>query len=265
MNTSLRPFDRVLAICATVFAVLGAAARLYMLFALYDIENGFYTSAPAHTLFRACGIAAVIVFFAIGHIYIKEENGAVSLPESRPLSLWSYLCGAVLGGFLLYQLVRLAIYNTVGLAGGFACLFAVFALLYFYTENAKGDFRALFCISNALLLLAIVFGVYFDRSIAYVNHSAALFYAAAVFVMLAFLAEGNFRLGRSAYRRLLSYAPSAAVLSISLALPNLIYALFSRRAVIVDVYNDVLFLAYGIYFLLRLYAIASVKPAGDAK
>ncbi|MBQ9429696.1 MAG: hypothetical protein IJU41_09210 [Clostridia bacterium] len=259
MNTSFRPLAKALCICATVFALLGAAARLYMLFALYDIENGFYTSALAHSLFRACGIAIAAVFFAIGHIYIKEENEPVSLPENSLTKWTSYLCGGVLGGFLLYSLVRLALDNRLSIATGFACLFAVFGLLYFFTANAKGDFHALLCISNALLILAIVFGVYFDRRISYVNHSGALFYAAAVFVMLSLLAECNFNLGRSAYRRFCSYAPTAAVLTVSLALPDIVYAIAFRRAVVLDVYYDILLLTYGVYCLVRLFTLALDK------
>ncbi len=142
------------------------------------------------------------------------------------------------------------------------CLFAVVAMLYFltFTKKAKlGDSRALLCCGSALVLLALVFGLYFNRYISYVNHSVVLAFAAAIFLMLAIMAEANAHLDRPYLRRMLAYVPSAIVLSFTLSVPDIIYSITEKGAPIADIYYDIIILALGIFQLVRFISLCTAK------
>ncbi len=249
---------RVLGALALTVTVGCTALRIYLLQNAYRVEDGFYTDDPLHMVLRCVLVALAAIAFVMGHIYIKEEKTAFPMPENKAHKAVSAAMGCVLGGFLLYTLskVVLPMFEMPGAADLIMALLAAIAMLYYFTGNKKGDFRAVLCIASALMLLVMVFSLYFNASVSYINHTVVLGYAAAIFMMLTVAAEANFLLGRAAYRRYLSYAPTAITLSITLSIPDLVYYCTDRTAVITDIYYDILLLALGIYHFVRLALIA---------
>lgn len=256
-----KTFSAVLFVCTAVLAVGFTLLRCFMIRSGYDFANGFYTDGTLHTILRAGLIAVAAIFFACGYIYnIKEEKRAAKLPQNTAATVAAYLSGAALCGFVLYTLAKFVFFRRLLLADGILCIFALIGAFYYFTERqyakTSADFRALLCAGNALALLTMIFGLYFNGTVSYVNHSVILCFAAAIFLMLTLLAEANFVLNRPAYRRYFSYAPTAVILSFTLAVPDLIAAAVNRAAVITDVYYDVLILALGLHQLTRMAAFA---------
>lgn len=250
----------ILFVCTALLAV-GFTLLRCVLMRGYDFTNGFYTDDTLRAILRIGLIALAAIFFACGYIYNKkEENRATRLPQNAVTTVTAYLAGAALCGFVLYTLAKFAAFGRLLLADGLICIFALIGAFYYFTERQyakKGaDFRALLCSANALALLVMVFGLYFNDSVSYVNHSVVLAFAAAIFLMLALVAEANFALNRPAYRRYFSYAPTAVVLSFTLAVPDLIAAITRGEAVITDIFYDILILALGLHQLARLSALA---------
>lgn len=253
-------------ILTTATAVLAAVATMLrvQLMQTYDAANGFYTNDTLHAILRYSLIVIAAIFFAGRYIYIKEENFPKSLPTGKVLKGISAFVGCVLAGFVIFTFAKavLPMFNKVPGVELFMALLALVAMLYYFTVDKKGDFRALLCSASALLLLALVFGLYFNAEFSYINHSGVLCFAAAIFLMLAFAAEANFALGNTAYRRYYAYAPTAVILSFALAIPDLLLAITDRVAAITNIYYDILFLAFGIYHLTRLAVIAAT-PAKE--
>ena len=250
----------ILFICTALLAV-GFTLLRCVLMRGYDFANGFYTDDSLRAVLRYSLIALAAIFFACGYIYNnKEESRAPRLPQNIATTVTAYLAGAALCGFALYMLAKLAVFRRLLLADGLICIFALIGAFYYFTERQyavkRADFRALLCSANALALLVMIFGLYFNSSVSYVNHSVMLAFATAIFLMLALVAEANFALSRPVYRRYCSYAPTAVVLSFTLAVPDLIAAMTSGEAVITDIYYDVLILALGLHQLARLSALA---------
>lgn len=265
MNKRSLIVTRILTGMAALLAIGFAALRAFMLLTAYDFKNGFYTDDTLHGVLRYSLIVFAAIVFAVGHIYIKEGNRHISLPAGKTFKAISSLIGCVLGGFLVYVFAKavLPMFEAPTVADLAMAFFAVLGMLYYFTVGKKGDFRALLCSASALLLLALVFGLYFNPEISYVNHSVILCYAAAIFTMLTFTAEANFALGRSAYRRYISYAPVAVVLTLAQAIPDLIVALTHRASILPDLYYDILLLAFGIYHFTRLVLIAAQKEYAE--
>lgn len=267
-----KALSAVLFVCTAVLAAGFTLLRLFLMRG-YDFENGFYTDDSLHVILRWSLIALAAIFFVCGYIYNniynkKEETRAVRLPQNAATTVTAYLAGAALCGFAFYTLAKLAFFQRLLLADGILCIFALIGAFYYFTERQyakkKADFRALLCSANALALLVMIFGLYFNGSVSYVNHSVMLCFAAAIFLMLTLLAEANFVLGRPAYRRYFSYAPTAVILSFTLAVPDLVSAITNGEAVITDIYYDILILALGLHQFARLSALAfSADKAED--
>lgn len=248
---------RILTAATAILAVVATTLRVDLM-QTYDAENGFYTNAPLHTVLRIALIVIAAIFFVGRYIYIKEENFPSALPVNRGVTIVSAFVGCVLGGFALFTFAR-AVLPMLKTAPGVdlvISLFSLVALLYYFTTDKKGDFRALLCTASALVLLALVFGLYFNAEFAYVNHSGVLAFATAIFLMLTFVAEANFALGGTAYRRYLAYAPTAVILAFTLSIPDLLFAVTTGVCAITNFYYDILFFAFGIYHLTRLAALA---------
>ena len=262
MQKKTSAFVRVLTAATTVLTVIATALRV-VLMQNYSAENGFYADSSLRSVFRILLIAATAIFFVVRYIYIKEGNLPKSLPANKALRIVSAGVGCVLGGFALFTFAKavLPAYTVSGVDLALTVL-ALAAMLYYFTVDKKGDFRALLCSASALLLLVMIFGLYFDPTFGYVNHSGILAFSTAIFVMLAFSAEANFALGMPAYRRYFAYAPPAAILSLALSLPDLIYTITVGGAVLTIVYYDILFLAFGIYHLTRL-VVLSLEPVKE--
>ena len=264
MHTTTRTSARVLGALALIVTIGCTSLRTRLLQSAYRPEDGFYTDDPLHTVLQCALVVLAALAFAVGHIYIKEEKRSDPMPDGAALKVVSMLMGCVLGGLLLYNFAKLVLPMFEAPSGADLVMsaFAAAAMLYYFTDGKKADFRALLCIASALVLLVMVFGLYFNKSISYVNHTVVLGYAATIFMMLTIAAESNFLLGRSAYRRYLSYAPTAAALSLALSVPDLIYFATDRIVVMTDIYYDILLLAFGIYHLVRL-ALIAVQPVKE--
>ena len=174
-------------------------------------------------------------------------------------------CACVFSGFAVYTFAKFVIpaMQAPGAADIIMAIFASVSILYFLSNDASGkigDARALLCASPALVLLALVFGLYFNTKISYVNHSVILCYAAAIFLMLASVAEANSILKRPYLRRYLAYAPTAVVLAFALSIPDIIFAIANLKAPLTDIFYDIIIFALGVYHLVKLCAIAYEKP-----
>ncbi|MBQ8835908.1 MAG: hypothetical protein IJ002_00185 [Clostridia bacterium] len=267
MTTKSSVFSKAVTAVAALFSVAAVIIRAVLMTAYNGVE-GFYTDKSLQVVFNCLLTALAVIVFATAYIYIKEEKNPFSLPDSRSLHIVSMVATCVFAGFIVYSLGKILIIRHASFspASLLMTLFAVVALLYFVSYNAKiGEVRALLCSGSALVLLALVFGLYFDMSVSYINHSIVLCYAAAIFLMLATVAEANSYLGRPCLRRYLAFAPTAVVLSFALAIPDLIYAVANLSAPLTDIYYDVIILMLGVYHLVRLITIALTKPTAEEK
>lgn len=231
----------------------------------YDAENGFYQNDSLHNVFRYSLIAMTVIVFAAAYIYIKEGKNQISLPESRIIRIVSFFPVCVFTGFAVYCFAKLVLpmFERPGVADIVMMLLSIVSVLFFLSYEAKeklGDSRALLCSAPAIVLLALVFGLYFNPKVSYINHSVVLAFATSIFLMLTTLAEANSILKRPALRRYLAYAPTAIVLSFALSIPDIIFAITNLNAPISDIYYDIIILSLGVYHLARLTAIALEKP-----
>ena len=267
MNTKASLFTKSITAVTAVFAVAATVMRA-LLMATYDGAEGFYTNDTLHGIFRYVLTALAIVVFAAAYIYIKEGKIQISLPEGKVSNAFSVFAACVFGGFIVYSFGKPVIGRATGGlwekpsgAELVMALFCVVAMLFFISGKSQklGDARALLCSGSALVLLALVFGIYFDLEISYINHSVVLCYAACIFLMLAIVAEANSYLGRPWLRRYLAFAPTAVVLSFALTIPDFIYAVLNLASPISDIYYDFIIFAMGVYHLVKLIRVSLVK------
>lgn len=263
MNKQALATMRILYISAIVFSVLFTLLRCYMVLTGYDASSGFYTSAPLHHLLRyGLFLFAALVFIA-SHIYIKEENDLSPLPQNRFSRIGSCILGAALCGFALYTLAKALLFHSAYAADLIACPFALLAAFYQWTnfrgKHKTGDFRGLLTLCGALVCLSVVFGLYFNPHLSYINHTVVLAFAAFVFLMLTAAAEANFEIGRSAYRRLFSYAPISIVFTLTLAVPDFVYRFVRGNLLLSDIFYDILLLAFGLYYFAKLTAVLTAR------
>ncbi len=261
MNKKISLLSKIYLTAAVLLAAAATALRINMMQNGYDALNGFYTNDILHNIFGYGLAAAVVILAVIAYIYIKEENCSALPAEGVLVKGASLLSGCVNGGYIIYTFAKAVIpaMGEIKAANLATLVFAAIGMLYFFTLGKKAHFRSLLCISNALVLLAIILTLYFDRTVAFINHSIVLCFAAAIFSSLAFAAEANFALARTAYRRYLAYAPSAVILSLGLSIPDIIFRISHRYAVLTDIYYDIIILAFGLYHLARLIEIAFKK------
>lgn len=251
----------VTVLLSAAFTVL----RTCMLLGGYDYENGFYTNNTQHALLGGGLLVCAALFFVCGYIYNKkEENKPAALPQTSVTNVTAFIAGAALVGYVLYSFTMFAVFTSIDIAAVFLGIFALIGSFYYFTERQyKGknaDFRALLCASVAFSLLVLVFDLYFDKTVSFANHSVKLAFAAAIFLMLTLLSEANFSLRRpEAWRRYFCYAPTAILLSMTLAVPDLIAAAAYRTAVISDLYYDILIFTIGLHQAARLGAVAFAK------
>lgn len=251
----------VTVLLSAAFTVL----RTCMLLGGYDYENGFYTSRAQHAVLGYGLLAFTVLFFVCGYIYNKkEEKRLTRLPQTVATDVTAFLAGAVLVGYVLYSFTMFAVLDRIVVADVFLGVFALIGAFYYFTERQyrekRADFRALLCASVALALLVMIFDLYFDATVSFADHSVKLAFAAAIFLALTLLAEANFRLERpDAFRRYFCYAPTAILLSTTLAIPDLIAAAVHHRALVSDLYYDILIFAIGLHQAARLGAMAFAK------
>lgn len=264
MNTRNSIFSKAVLIITAVLAVVFTSMRIYLMQTAYDFTRGFYTNQQLHNIFRYSLIAVTVVIFAAAYIYIKEEKSPKGLPKGKLITLVSYAGAVVFAGLILYTFAKLLIPTIPSPTGAdlLTTVLGVIALIYFMTFIRKGeigDTMALLASGPALTLLALVFGLYFNTAISYINHSVVLAYATAIFLMLASVTEAGGYLKRPVLKRYLAYAPTAVILSFTLTIPDIIYALTHTAVPIVDIYNDIIIFIIGIFHLARLVTLSTVK------
>lgn len=266
MLKTSRNSARILGVAALLFAIGGVLLRTWMLQNAYLPEDGFYTDTYLHSILRYALISFTLFAFAWAHIYIKEGKCSDPLPESKTFAAISTALGCVMSGFLIYTLARILLptLETPAPVNLLMCVFAAASLLFYFSHGKQSDVRALFCLSPALVLLVMIFGLYFNGSVSYINHTIVLCFAAAIFTMLATAAEANILLGRPAYRRYLSYAPVAIALCFTLSVPDILYWMTDRVIAVTDIYYDILFFALGVYHAARLLLIALAPVKEEA-
>ena len=267
MTTKTSVFSKAVTAIAVLFSVAAVILRA-ILMTTYNDAEGFYTDKTLQDVLNYMLAAFAVIVFAAAYIYIKEGKIQISLPEGRVSNAFSVFAACVFGGFIVYSFGKLVIGRAKGGlwekpsgAELVMALFCVVAMLFFISGKSQklGDARALLCSGSALVLLALVFGIYFDLEISYINHSVVLCYAACIFLMLAIVAEANSYLGRPWLRRYLAFAPTAVVLSFALTIPDFIYAVLNLASPISDIYYDFIIFAMGVYHLVKLIRVSLVK------
>lgn len=240
--------------------------RTLMLLGGYDLDNGFYTDARLHAVLKYSLTALTVLCFVVGYVLYnkKEESHPFRLPQNTATDITSILAGAALIGYVLYSFALFAVWDRIVLADVLLGIFALIGSAYYLTErqykDKTADFRALLCSSAALALLVLVFSLYFDSTVSFVNHSIKLSFAAVVFLMLALITEAGVSIGRiDARRNFFCYVPTAVLLSMTLTVPDLIAAAIYRQALISDLYYDILMFALGLHQMARLGAAAFAK------
>ncbi len=264
MNKTTSVLSRALLTAACMFAAILTTLRT-VLMNTYDTVNGFYTNDALHLIFRYLLIALAIIVFATAYIYIKEGKIQKTAQNEKIIGIVMLFCACIFTGYVVYTFAKFVIptMQAPGAADTIMAIFATVSILYFLSNDAKGkigDARALLCTSPALVLLALVFGLYFNTNISYVNHSVILCYAAAIFLMLATVAEANSILKRPYLRRYLAYAPTAVVLAFALSIPDIIFAIANLKAPLTDIFYDIIIFALGVYHLVKLCVVACEKP-----
>jgi len=267
MNKTTSVLSRAMLASVLLLAIALTAMRI-VLMNTYDAANGFYTNDALHLVLRYLLIAFAIVAFAAAYIYIKEGKIQKSERSEKIVGVIHTAVACVFTGFVVYIFARFVIptLQDPNVASVIMALFSIVAILYFLTHNSSdklGDARAILCAAPALVLLALVFGLYFNTGVSYINHSVILCYAAAIFLMLATVAEANAVLQRPYLRRYMAYAPTAVVLSFALSIPDIISAITNTAAPLTDVFYDIIILALGIYHFANLCVIAASKPTEE--
>lgn len=264
MNKTTSVLSRAMLTVACIFAIALTAIRI-ILMKTYDAINGFYTNDALHLVFRYLSIALATVVFASAYIYIKEGKIQKPAKKEKFLGAVEWFVACVFTGFVVYTFAKFVLptMTSPGTADIIMAIFSAVSILFFFSSGASGkigDARALLCAAPALVLLAMVFGLYFNTNISYVNHSVILCYAAAIFLMLATVAQANSILKRPHLRRYLAYAPTAVALAFSLSIPDIIFALSNLKAPLTDIFYDIIIFALGVYHLVNLFVIALEKP-----
>ncbi len=270
MNIKFSVYTKIATFVTAFFTIAGVVLRTVLMLSFYNGDDGFYTNGTLHLVFRYMLIVFAAVAFAAAYIYIKEGKSQISQPLCPLVRKVSLIPACVFTSFLIYTFAKVVIptLNAPTVADLFMALFAIAAILYFFSLNSNsklGDASAILCAAPALVLLVLVFGLYFNPTVSYINHSIILCYAASIFLMLATVAEANAFLGRPFLHRYLAYAPTAVVLSFSLAIPDIVYALTALKAPLTDVFYDVIILTLGIYHLIKLAVTAFYSPKEEQK
>ena len=269
MSKKISSFATVATAVTLLFSTALTALRIYLMQNAYDFTKGFYTNRGLHLVLRYTLIAIAVIAFVAAYVYIKEDKKEKGVDFPKPFIISTYICTVVFAGFILYTFAKLVLPNLNDPAGTdlLACVFAAIALLYFISFekcNIKlGDSRSLLCAGTALCLLAIVFGLYFNKNISYVNHSVVLLYATAIFLMLTTVAEANSFIRRPFIKRYLAYAPTAVILSFTLSVSDIVYTLSNKVSPITDVIYDIVILSLGFFHLARLIAVCQAAKVKD--
>ena len=269
MNTKISAYTKAITLITCLVTLLATALRV-VLMTDYNVVTGFYANETLHNIFKYPLFAFAAITFVLAYIYIKEGNCAFSAPENKIVTGVGYFCAAVFGGFILYTFACfvLPVLQNPNYAELAMAFFSLVALFYFISNTKRiGDARAVLACGSALVLLALVFVLYFSiflgTGISYVNHTAVLCYATAIFLMLSAMGEANAILNRPFLRRYLAYAPVAVVLAFALSVPNVIFTVTEKKAPLGNFYFDIIILALGVYHLVRLVTLALIKPEKD--
>lgn len=267
MNTRSSVLTKTMSIVAILFSIGAVVIRtLLMLDKNYNSASGFYPDVALRYILNYTLVAFTIISFVMAIIYIKEGKNQIFFPQNTAVNVISLITACVFGGFVIYTLAGFILPGSTAPANSelISAVLCVPAVLYFASGKSKmGDARAILCTGSALILLALVFGLYFSTEISYVNHNAILCYGAAIFMMLTIVAEANSLLGRKFLRRYISYAPVAIVLSFALSIPNITYAIINLAAPTQNIYHDFIFFALGAYHLAKLLSLTLIKPVED--
>jgi len=248
----------ILLTAALVLAIAAAVTRTVLVLTALDPTLGHFEPSAATDILWPLLIILSVVFCAVFSIVIREELREKKPENTLPTvfaSAFAAISAAVWAGTQAFEVFR-----AEGLALPFGILMllcAVGLILYFITAvpNAAASApRITACLSAVLFCTFYLLYSYFDTS--FTLNSPVKIFDQLTFIALTvfFLAECRFLFGKL---RFTLYAPAAliaATLSLTSALPALVYRIAEERSLIGTDAHAFLMLAFFLYAAARLAA-----------
>lgn len=253
-------FSAILAV--PLLSVAAVVLRAIALFTAFDGKDYFLQSSPLPSAFLVLTLASAFVFLLFALIARKKLS--IHIAERTELSiLFSCAFLSVSLAVTIFVSILSALQTTGPYIPLFYALIAAFGAVsigYFsYALRSlpptRSTFRTYLSLAPCLLSLACAILLYFDQSTQMNAPAKLLSLAAFLFLACAFLVECRFYLSApSPAMRYLTLA-IAFYLSLSVALPNLIYTLTRGTVLSLSTVFDFLLFAFALYLLSRLFEL----------
>ena len=253
----------ILLITALALSLAAAALRTALTLNAFDTALGHFKASAVTDIFLPLLFIFSAILYAIFSLIIREELSEKKPDVSLPTvfaSAFAAICAAVWMGAQFFEVIR-----AEGLALPFGILLLLCAIglvLYFITavpSNGASALRVVACICAVLFCVFYLLYSYFDTSFT-LNSPVKIFdQLSFISLVLFFLAECRFLFGKI---RFTLYAPVAlitATLSLSNALPSLVYRIAEGSSLIGTDAHAFLMLAFFLYVAARL-ASAIERP-----
>ncbi len=258
----------------TVAAALAAAGlQLYLLLTDYDFTLGLYKSGSSlPTVLAALLVAATAVLLTLILTGRKYKMSDALPPVGRGLTFISALTGFAMIGTVVMQLMLGLKYKMMfegwksALATGLEVCLLAFALpsaLYFIVMALRRDpyqrSTAALGFFPVLWAAAHLMCVYFDASTTFNNPLRILEQAALIAVMLFFLMELRYLIGRAKPLLYLAFGMITLLLIAASSLPTFIMILLMKMDLSVDTIYDAAKLCMAMYIAARLVGVIRAR------
>ncbi len=270
MKASLKkPYVLVLLV-ALLLSLTAASIRTFLFLFRYDEALGYFApGALSELLFPLLLVIATVLYAAFGFLSRAqlEEGERRSTVFVTFASAFAAVATAV---FLITTLPR--VFEAASLLEGLFCaltvLFGVGLVLHFALSALDtGSFalRALSAIGAVLFSVFYILYAYFNTDLV-LNSPVKIFDELSVLVfVLFFITECRFLFGTAKNAVYLPLSMLAFTLSLSNALPELIYALKSSEALSGNIVHGFMILSFGLYTASRLLATLDLGKKADAR
>ena len=242
---------------APVLSVLTVILRCVALFTEYEQDRGYFGSkAPVNATVLILLAFGFVLFLTLGIVLRRELStpsyvGTLSIFFSAGFSAVSLAVYAVFtiiafvqtSGFISILMLLSALLALVG---------AVYFAFFLFPTPAETTARGMLGLSFAFFCLLSSFILYFDMS-EQMNAPAKLF-SLLTFVILTCYALGECRglFGRQSPALQYLLTALGLVLSLTAAVPNILYTVTRGKELVLSTVYDFVLLAFGLYLFARL-------------